>query len=312
MNIDIFKTLTYYYLERQIDFISKTNSKKHFYISSIDDFLMIPDDVDTLVFDNIFNKPILQGDIPENIIYIIFGWCFNQKISPNVLPIGLKYIVFGLSYNQPLDKNVIPNTVEQLIFEGDFNQPLKKNDIPNSVKYLLFGTSFNQPLYEGILPNSIVYLDLGEIYNIPLKKGVIPYGVNRLVLSYYYEHKLFTDNILPETIHYITLSNSDYIINETIPKHIFEITKSNKCSLTIPISNINIYDCDDFDGLYNVNNNNYYLTIYKKIDMDCFIDNYKTISFFQELIIKILEPNRIKRFSKKYNIEFKNIIDMYT
>jgi hypothetical protein len=183
------------------------------------------------------------------------------------------HLTFGPCFNQPLKENDIPKSVTHLTFGHDFNQPLKENDIPNSVTNLRFGYNFNQPLKEGDIPNKVIYLNIGNNFNQEL--------------NYYITNNLI-ELIIPK----------NYMIYKL---------KSNKDLL------IGYYDnyCFVYDK-YNIMINHD-----KKIE---FIDNLSNMDenklkgkiIMKELVEKVFHPSRLLNISNQYNIDFIDLVDIYS
>jgi hypothetical protein len=191
---------------------------------------------------------------------------------------------------------VIPNSVTHLTFGNNFNQLLKADDIPNRVTHLRFGTCFNQPLKEGDIPNSVIHLRFGHYFNQPLKEGDIP---NKIM------YLRFGSTFNQELNYYITNNLIELIIsgNYRISK-----LKSNK-NILIGINYHHIYI------LYN----EYYIKISneKKMEFDNNISNMnlnklKGRIIMKELVEKVFHPTRLLNISNQYNIDFIDLMEIYS
>ncbi len=217
--------------------------------------------------------------IPNNVNYLQFDDDFNEIIEVGVIPNHITFIHFGDDFNQPLKPGIIPNSVTHIIFDYGFNQPLKIGDIPNSVTNLSFGQTFNQLLASNVIPNSVICLEFGLDFNQPFYEKVLPESVKYLFLSRKYNQDL--SNILSRIYTNLTLIISN---DKLYKKYISEVSYPfNKF-----ISNV-------------FSSENEYILLRNKL---------KKV-YHEELIEKVLHPERLHQIAKLYHIDFIDLIDNY-
>jgi hypothetical protein len=161
--------------------------------------------------------------------------------------------------------------------------------IPNSVTSLTLGWMFNQPLKKGDIPDSVTTLCFSHEFNQPLKEGDIPKSVNRLIFGKFFNQEIdyYISNNLIELILYNNYTKS--------------LLKSNKNML------IGYYDSYYGKIIYDKFN----LKIEFTDIMDVNINLIGKI-IIKELVEKIFHPNRIHTICNKYNIDFIDLIDIYS
>jgi hypothetical protein len=236
-----------------------------------------------------------EGDIPTMVTHLRFGTSFNQSLKAGDIPNSVTNLTFGFYFNQPLKKGNIPNMVSYLRFGTSFNQPLKEGDIPNNVTNLIFGHTFNQMLKKNDIPNSVIHLTFGSCFNQMLQKDDIPNSVTHLTFGEYFNQEL-NDYI------------SNHLIELVIPlNYTMSKLKSNKDILIGYLKNNDI----------SYHEYNFRINFYEKISIHnhiLHIDVNKLHGriILKELVEKVFHPSRLLKISNKYNIDFIDLIEIYS
>lgn len=102
--------------------------------------------IETIYFDDNFNKTIHCIIFPDNIKKIVFGRCFNQSLTNVKFPNYLEKLFFSERFNQNIDNVKFPETLYFIYFGNSFNQPIDKVKFPSSLHTMEFGSNFNKPL----------------------------------------------------------------------------------------------------------------------------------------------------------------------
>ena len=238
-----------------------------------------------------------SDDIPNTVTHLTSGYFFNKQLKKGDISNSVTHLTFGTHFNQSLKHGDIPNSVTHLTFGSHFNQRLKEGDIPNKVTHLTFGSYFNQLIKPEDIPNSVTHLRFGYDFNQPLKEGVIPNSVT---------HLTFGHNFNQELNYFIT----DNLIELIIPKYyIISKVKSNKNILIGYLNNDNY--------CYTYNKYNILIHHNKKIEFDNYISNMdvnklKGKIIMKELVEKVFHPTRLLNISNQYNIDFIDLIEIYS
>lgn len=124
--------------------------------------------LETLEFNNSFNKPIDEPILLKKLKFLQFGNGFNQIIGENILPKNLEILHFGFGFNKPIRENVLPKNLRKIDFGFKFNQPISENVLPEKLEVLDFGYSYNQPITIESLPKSLRKICLSRNYKFEL------------------------------------------------------------------------------------------------------------------------------------------------
>ena len=151
-----------------------------------------------------------------------------------------------------------------------------ENNLGNSNNYLNYVFPYNEPIKEGDIPNNVTHLSFGHDFNQELNNNNIP---NNLI-----------ELIIPE----------DYMISKV---------KSNKNILIGYLNYDNyyfIYDKYDIKIQHN-----------KKIEFNNNISNMDVNKLrgkliMKELAEKVFHPTRLLNISNQYNIDFIDLIEIYS
>jgi len=284
---------------------------------------ILPDSVEVLILPCIFSKPL--DFIPKNTKILNLGHFFDKKLEKGFLPEGLTHLTFGQIFNQPLEPYCIPESVIQLYFGDNFDQEINENTLPRNIEYLSLG-GFNKIISKNVIPESVKHLKMTK-YNEILNKEILPLNIVSLNL-YSYNQELTKDS-LPNNIKQLIFGiNYDKEINlNDLPDSLIEIlfdSDNEKYGLNgtniSQLLNKNNILVGYFDNKYVRYHNidikydlNYDLKYRHHVNK--FIENIEKNLFGQiikqELIEKVLEPNRLSKICDKYNITFQNLIKNY-
>ncbi len=310
---------------------------------------IIPNTVKTIVLSNNFNQILKKGDIPEGVESLYFN-TYTMTLQKDVLPSTLLLLDFGYHYNSNdeypiINEDVLPFGIKELRMCGNYYHVLKKGVIPNSVRKLRIGYGLTKVFTECFFPESINCLIL-DCLDVKLN-GYIPKSVKTIIfmsydiknISYYdipshvsYLHIPYIkkDDKIPDTIKYLNVDyDYDFHINENTNLLYLEIPKLNKIfgsydKLKILVSDTEINDDTKIIGILDGNKirfNNLGIDVIvnredKYIIFDFIENNLKKEKLIgniilEELVSKVFNPNRLIKISKKYNIEFIDLVDLY-
>lgn len=148
---------------------------------------MIPNDTETLIFYDDFNKDIEDGSIPESVKTIIFEGVFDTNQ------------LYGSGFNQPIVEDTLPKKLEVLCMGARFDHILMKGVFPNTLRELELSFSFQQQLLNGVLPESLEKLCIQSNYQHSLK-GVLPKNLKILIFKGNIMSRMFESREIPEGI----------------------------------------------------------------------------------------------------------------
>ena len=140
------------------------------------------------------------GIIPHGVTHLHLN--YQKKLINQLKPGIIPNSVVELDYNGNIDVGVIPNSVIKLginWYDEEFCKKIEPGEIPYGVKELSLGMVYNYPLYKGMIPKSVEKLELSFDFNHPIEIGDIPYGVKDLHLGVDF-NKPLKKGVIPDSV----------------------------------------------------------------------------------------------------------------
>jgi hypothetical protein len=285
--------------EKYFKYILKIKNIKH------TNRLMFFENIQSIIFNNKFDKKIERGDLPSSLKSITFGNDFDNTIEPGslsnikslklqnfnqillvgTLPNSLERLSF-LKFNQMLKPGVLPNNLLKLSL-ADFSQQLKIGVFPESLIKLSLGHNLDHTLEQGVLPSNLKHLSFVYNFNQKLEQGVLPNNLKKLLFGYNFNQEL-GKGVLPNNLKKLLIYGGNFNKTLVLPDNLKTL------SIDCTFNNNNLKLPSSLKSLHL--NNKYY----QPFEPDSFPDNLEILCLGSGYDQIIFLPKKLKLLSVYY------------